>query len=201
MKYIVTLGGVLIALLALGILFAIGIVTQKPVSLNGTLIEPAEPIEGFTLMSGEGPIDTRDYEGKFLILVFGYTYCPDLCPTTLSRVAQTINLLGAKADPIKVMMVSVDPERDSPQRVWEYTTSFHHSFLGLTGTEEQIRDVADRFGIHYERSQEEVSSGYLVDHTTTSIVLDRRGGIVLLWSFDLTPEQMAEDLQFLLKYR
>ena len=195
------LGGVLIALLALGLLFAIGVATQQPVSLNGTLIEPSEPIEGFWLMSGEGPIDTRDYEGKFIILVFGFTNCPDMCPTTLSRINQAVTTLGPKADPIQVMMVSLDPERDKPQQVWEYIESFNQSFIGLTGTEEQIQDITSRFGIHYERSQEESPSGYLIDHTTTSIVLDRRGGIVLLWSFDLTPDQMVEDLEFLLKYR
>lgn len=201
MRYIVMLGGVLIALLGLGLLFALGIITQQPVSVNGTLIEPSEPVEPFYLMSGEGPIHTSEYEGKFIILVFGFTHCPDICPTTMSRVAQAVNLLEDRADPFQVMMVSLDPERDKPEQVWEYTQSFHHSFLGLTGTDEQIKDVTSRFGIHYERSQEESASGYLIDHTSTSIVLDRRGGIVLLWSFDLTPEQMVEDMEFLLKYR
>lgn len=196
------LAGALISLLVLGLLFIFGILTQQPVSLNGTLIEPSEPVESFTLTAGTGPIDTSDYYGKFIVLVFGYTYCPDACPTTLSRVGQALNLLDEKdTDAVQVMMVTVDPERDLPQRVLEYTGSFNPSFIGLTGTSEQIADVAKRFGIHYERSPEETASGYLIDHTTTSIVLDRRGGIVMLWSFDLTPEELASDLKFLLKYR
>ena len=195
-------GGALLMLLAVGLLFVFGILTQQSVSLNGTLIEPSEPVDSFTLMSGEGPIDTEDYHGKIIVLVFGYTYCPDFCPTTLSRVSQAIHMLEPReADAVQVMMVSLDPERDKPQRVWEYTQAIDPSFIGVTGMEDQIQDVTKRFGIHYERSAEESASGYLIDHTTTSIVLDRRGGIVMLWSFDLTPEQLASDLEFLIKYR
>ena len=99
------------------------------------------------------------------------------------------------------MMVSVDPERDTPEQVLNYTRNFGPQFTGLTGRPDQIADVASRFGIYYEKAETDSTANYLVDHTTSSIVLDRRGKQVMVWSFDLTAEEMASDLVFLIDHR
>ena len=201
MKYILMIGGAVLLVLALVITFSFSILTQQQGELNGTLIEPAESVEPFQLMSGEGPVNTEEYYGKFVVVVFGYTYCPDACPTTLSRVSRSLELLEGKASLVHVLMVSVDPERDTPQRVLNYASNFGTQFTGLTGEPDQIARVASQFGIFYEKAEPDSTASYLVDHTTSSVVLDRRGNLVMVWSFDLTPEEMASDMAFLIDHR
>ena len=201
MRYIIISLGVLLVFLAGGLLFLYSVITQHPGTLHGTFLEPAEPIDGFELTSGSKSIHTEMYEGKFVVLVFGYTFCPDVCPATMSRVARAIKQMDDEARNIQVLLVSVDPERDDANRVAEYAASFNPEFVGLTGTSEQIEKVTARFGIHYERAEGSAATDYLVDHTSTVIVLDRKGNIILLWPFDTSSEEMAEDLTYLIEYR
>lgn len=165
----------------------------------GTYLNPPSPAQDFELSSSSGEVKRSDFQGKIVVLIFGYTSCPDVCPATLSEVKRAIQLLGEEASEVQVIMVTVDPERDTPDRVGQYVAGFDPSFVGLAGTHEQVSAVASQYGIYYSRAADASDGGYLVDHTATITVLDREGQTRLLWSFGTTPEEMAADLRILLK--
>ncbi|MDX1531882.1 MAG: SCO family protein [Rhodothermales bacterium] len=169
-----------------------------PTEVHGTLLDPPMPSEGFSLTSAEGPVRAEDFRGRFVVLSFGYTSCPDVCPATLARLAQAMRLLGDEADEVQVVFVSVDPERDSPERATTYAAGFDERFVGVSGTSGEVAEVADAFSIFYARAESDSEAGYLVDHTATTIVLDPAGNTRLLWSHGTDAEAMAADLRALL---
>jgi protein SCO1/2 len=115
------------------------------------------------------------------------------------RLGQAMELLGKDADRVQVVMITVDPARDTPERLAEYARAFHPSFIGLSGTQEEIDAVASAYGIYHAKAEGSAATGYLVDHTATTTVLDRRGGVRLLWPFDVPAEGLASDLKVLLR--
>jgi protein SCO1/2 len=159
-----------------------------------------EPIQApdFTLTSHLGEEVGPDLLGAHLKLVFfGYTSCPDVCPLTLSHLTRTFRGMDEGGDRIQVLFITVDPERDTPERLAEYLSAFHPSFLGLTGTEEEIRGVAQAFGAYFAKVGE--GEDYTVDHTARTFVLDAWGRIPLTFPVTATPEEMARDLGILLE--
>lgn len=155
------------------------------------------PVPSFTLTSHETrPVSSEDFPGKVLVVFFGYTSCPDVCPLTLTHLTQAFRLMKEEGERIQVLLVSVDPDRDTPERLRGYLRNFHPSFMGLTGTEEEIRSVADNFGAYFARTGE--GESYTVDHTARSYVLDPEGRIALTFPISATPEEMARDLKHLL---
>lgn len=172
---------------------------RDDVTWNGTSIDPPMEAKPFQLLSSDGPVQLADYRGQFVILTFGYTHCPDVCPATMSHLAQAVNRLGDDADEVQVVLVAVDPERDSPERVDRYAAGFDESFVGVSGSPHQIADVARRYGIYYEKSDSTLSdAGYLVDHTAAVTVLDRQGRTRLIWSFGIGADEIAADLRHLI---
>jgi len=134
-----------------------------------------------------------------VVLYFGYTYCPDVCPTTLSTLRQALaELEPEEKTQVQVLMVTVDPARDSAQVLADYLSHFDPSFLGLTGTEEEIAAATEAASIFYQKEPGSVESGYLVDHTATVSVLDKQGRLRLLYSFGTPAEDIASDLEHLL---
>ena len=136
----------------------------------------------FTLASATGPASLSDYQGKVVLLFFGYTFCPDICPTTLTVLGRVLQTLGAsELDNVQVLFISLDPERDSPQRMAEYSAFFHPKIRGLTGTAAQIAQVAKQYGVLYQAVPAPDSAlGYSVDHSGVIYVLGRSGGAVAL---------------------
>jgi protein SCO1/2 len=133
----------------------------------------------FTLLSASGPVSLKDYRGKAVWLLFGYTYCPDICPTSLAAAGQLLGSLSPEEQKrLQVIFVSMDPERDTPQRLQEYTHFFHPSILGITGTPEQIAQIAKVYGVVYVRQPADQHGNYAVDHTTTSFLIGPDGVIV-----------------------
>jgi len=169
---------------------------ERP-ELHGTLIEPAMAAPDFELTSADGPVRKSDFEGRLVVLSFGYTHCPDVCPTTLARLGRAMELLGPAAEEVQVLLITVDPERDGAEKVSAYARAFDPSFIGLSGTAEEVGRVAADFGIFHAKAEGSAATGYLVDHTATVTVLDRDGDTRLLWSFDVTPEEIAADLRYL----
>lgn len=140
-----------------------------------------------------------DFRGKLVVLFFGYTHCPDVCPTTLSDVAIALKQLTPdEAAKVQVLFVSVDPERDTPDMLKQYVPYFHPAFLGLHGTPEEIAVAAKEFRIHYRKHVEPGATGYLVDHTAGSYVLDKAGRLRLFQPFAQPPADIAHDLHLLL---
>lgn len=196
MRYVL-FGALLLAIaLVSGLLFFYQTVTHSPALFNGTYLDPPALIEPFELASTDGQVDIRGFQGEYAILVFGYTYCPDVCPTTLAQMARVMQRVSDDVrDETNVVLISVDPDRDTAERVGRYARSFNSAFIGLTGTEAQLDTVSARFGVFREKVQKTAESEYLVDHTSSVIVLDKQGAMRLVWSFGLTTEEMAADME------
>ncbi len=167
-------------------------------SFNGTAVDPDGPPEEFTLVSAAGDVNLSDYRGSVVVMYFGYTNCPDFCPATLSKLSKVREQLGDDADDVQVLMISVDPERDSPERLAQYMASFDESFVGLTGSDETLRGIAAQFGIFFQKAEGGDASGYTVDHSTTLVVLDQQGRQRLFLPYELTVDQVSHDLENLL---
>jgi protein SCO1/2 len=192
----------LIVSIAVGFVLIVVLATVllRPYQFNGLVLQSPKPAGDFTLTAaGDKPVSLSDYRGKLVVLYFGYTFCPDVCPTTLAEVTKAVQKLGKKAEDVQVIMVTVDPERDTPERLAEYMAYFDPSFVGLSGTPEEIAAAATPFGIYYQKHEGTAATGYLVDHTATISVLDREGRVKLVWPFGTEGDAMAADLAHLLK--
>lgn len=172
------------------------------VDYRGTDITGADFGKRFELIDHNGRTRTlADFKGKLVVLFFGYTHCPDVCPTTLSDTAAALKLLSPdEAARIQVLFVTVDPARDSPAMLQQYVPYFHPSFLGLWGTPDQVAKAANEFRVFYRKHQEPGVNGYAIDHTAGSYVLDAAGRLRLLLPFALPAEDMAHDLRQLLRH-
>lgn len=145
-------------------------------------------------------VTLASFKGKVVVLFFGYTHCPDVCPTTLSDMAQAMKLLRPEEEAkVQVIFASVDPERDTPEILKAYVPFFHPSFLGLYGTPEQVAQAARDFKIVYRKHVEPGASSYLVDHSAGSYVLDQTGRLRLYLLFAMPPADIAHDLSVLLR--
>jgi len=198
-KYKVWMAG-LGGLLVLALVGWLGISRLRPHVFHGMVIQSPEPAANFTLTDHTGRrVSLSDFRGKLVLLYFGYTFCPDVCPTTLAEIAQALRQLGPKADQVQVIMISVDPERDTPDRLAQYVAHFNSNFIGLTGTPDEIAAVATPFGIYYQKHKGTAATGYLVDHTATVTVIDRQGYVKLLFPFGTSADEMADDLAYMLR--
>lgn len=166
---------------------------------HGTLLDPPLEPRDFTLRSADGPVRLSDLRGRYVAVFFGYTSCPDVCPTTLARLTAARREAGVAGDRLAILLVTVDPERDSPERLAEYAAAFGPGVLGLTGSPGEIARVATEFGIYYERVEAGSAAGYLVDHTATVTVLDPEGRPRLVWGPQLGAAELAADIRGLLK--
>lgn len=138
----------------------------------------AKPEGGdFTLQSWRGPVSLADLRGKVVLIYFGYTWCPDICPTNLAIIGLALKqLTPAEREGVQVLFVSVDPRRDTVERLQEFAEYFDPNILGVTGSEQQIADTARRYGAAYQRSdQADSAMGYMVDHSSYTYVVDRDG--------------------------
>lgn len=167
---------------------------------NGVTLDPPKAITNVPLVSADNPtVHLTDFRDKIVVLYFGYTFCPDACPMTLTELARAREELGKQADEVQVIMVTVDPERDTPEYLREYVTRFDPSFIGLTGEMEDLREIASSLGIYFEKQERGSAGGYLVDHTTSTLVLNRDGDLRLVMPFGLSAKEIAHDLRWALK--
>lgn len=164
--------------------------------LQGT--EAAPPLDGLQLSDGR-PADLTMFEGKVVVVYFGYMNCPDVCPTALSDVAAALDLMPAdKADDVQLIMVSVDPARDPLDRLGAFVGSFDPTFLGAGADLDAIDKVATRYGVYYAYGEGNVESGYTVDHTASLMGVDPDGNLRIIWSPEVTRPQLAADFAALL---
>lgn len=163
----------LLVLLILGLAFY-----WQPETAPAPRIE--QPVGGdFTLSGPQGERSLHDFSGKLVLLSFGYTFCPDICPTTLVIWGQALGQLAAEElRKVQPIFVSVDPERDTPARLAEYTAFFHPSIIGLTGSPERLREVAARYGAAFARQENASAGGYVIDHTALTYLIDGQGRLV-----------------------
>lgn len=190
---------IFVGLLALsGIVFATALIVGQPPALAER--EPVTVGGPFKLTAPDGTTVTDEtYRGKWLLVFFGYTSCPDICPTTLNEIAGTLETFGADAARLQPIFITVDPQRDTPEAMGKYTEAFDSRILGLTGSPQQIADVAKEYGAYSARHKS--GSGdkdYLVDHSTYIYIVDPQGKFVRGLDFATPSNQIAETLRKLM---
>ena len=170
-----------------------------PPVLNGSVIDPPKAMPDFTLNSINGPAHLSDYKGKVTLIFFGFTNCKDVCPATMAKMEQIFSKLGDKTNDVRLVFISVDYKRDTPQTTNAFATKFRPEFIGLSGSQEQIDQVTKDYGIFYKLGEPDASGNYDVEHTANVMALDRQGRLELVWSTDQQPDEMSSDLAVLLK--
>jgi protein SCO1/2 len=141
----------------------------------------------------------KDFRGKVVVLFFGYTQCPDVCPTTMAELAQTRKLLGADGERVQVLFVTVDPERDTPQVLKGYMANFDPSFLALRGTSEELAAMAKDYKVYFKKVEGKTPTSYSMDHSAASYVYDPQGQLRLYTRYGGGAPALASDIRLLLK--
>ncbi|MDA2918739.1 SCO family protein [Desulfobacterota bacterium AH_259_B03_O07] len=162
---------------------------------HGTIFEKEAP--EFTLIGhNQSEINLSQFRGKIILISFGYTNCPDICPTTLSTLKNVMNELGDLQELVQVLFITVDPERDTISRLKEYISYFHDSFIGLTGKPEVINEIAKSYNAYYFKEDLDSSNDYLMSHTSSVFLIDNDGRLLLRYSQDkLDSKSIAEDIK------
>jgi protein SCO1/2 len=180
-----------------GTLAACGSSKQES-QLFGTNITGADFANTLSLTDHTGkPRQLSDFKGKAIALFFGYTHCPDVCPTTMSDLSNAVKLMGKHGDEVQVLFVTLDPERDTQEVLARFVPSFDSRFLGLYGTPEQTAETAKNFKIFYAK-QAEGSKGYSIDHSAGVYAFDKTGKIRIYIKFGEKPKEIAHDLATIL---
>lgn len=168
-------------------------------AFRATDITGAAFARDFSLQDHHGRVrHLADFRGKVVAIFFGYTHCPDVCPTTLADFAAALKLLGPDAARVQVLFVTVDPERDTPAVLKAFVPAFNPEFLGLSGDAAATRRVAGEFKVVYQKSAGTTPDDYLIDHSAGTFVFDPHGRIRLLVPYGSSPEAIAADLKTLL---
>jgi protein SCO1 len=191
----------------LGLIVLIGVVMAavlffpKPDTFRGTLYDPALPAPEFELRQNDGGLfRLSEQKGSVVLIFFGYTSCPDVCPITLSELRKVQEQLGENASQIQVVFITVDPERDTPEVIQKYVSIFNPAFIGLSGSIEDLEPVWREYGVYREVEQVETSAaGYLVTHTARTYLIDQDGNLRLSYSFGTAIDDIVHDLMVLIK--
>ena len=153
----------------------------------------------FILQGFNGPVALKDYRGKAVLVYFGYTFCPDVCPTSLSLMAQALSSMEpAERERVQGIFVSVDPDRDTPEHLNVYAPYFHPGIIGLTGSAEQLTVVASQYGASYMKQKPNADGLYAVDHSSITYVIDPNGKLVARLPHASTPQQIVAAVRPLL---
>ncbi|KQY19098.1 photosynthetic protein synthase I [Massilia sp. Root133] len=168
-------------------------------SFQNTDVTGLDYAKGFTLTDHTGkPRTLADFKGKAVVVFFGYTQCPDVCPTTMAEMATVMQKLGPLADQVQVLFVTLDPERDTQELLANYVPAFDKRFLGLRGTPEQTAKTAKEFKVFYSKVPGTDPGSYTIDHTAGSYVFDRDGRLRLFIRHGQGPDPIVHDLRALL---
>ncbi|HEY0426133.1 MAG TPA: SCO family protein [Rhodopila sp.] len=182
--------GLLLAILLIGaggFLWLGGSGGNNPIGIGGP----------FVLQDGDGkPVTDKDFRGRYMLVYFGYTFCPDVCPTTLNAVADAMDRLGPASARIQPLFITVDPKRDTPAVVKQYVAAFGSSIRGLTGTPEEIAKVAKEYRVYYvEHPAESGATDYSVDHSSVLYLMDPKGGFLAPVRADQSGAEIAANLK------
>jgi protein SCO1/2 len=172
---------------------------RKP-SFNAVDITGADYAKGFTLADADGKQRTlADFKGKVVVMFFGYAQCPDVCPTTMTEMAQVKQQLGSDGDKLQVLFVTVDPERDTPTVMKAYMGAFDPAFVALIPTPEQLPALAKDYKVYYKKVDGKTPTSYSMDHSAASFVYDTEGRLRLYARYGAGVPAMVSDLKALLK--
>lgn len=166
---------------------------------RGSLIDPPVPAPGIELTDVDGgSFELSELNGKVVIMFFGYTSCPDVCPVTLSDFLQVRTQLGERAEDASFVFITVDPDRDTPERMKRYLTNFDPEIIGLTGSRSELEVVWSSYGVYQAKSEDGNDENYLVDHSSRIYVIDQQGNLFLTYLFGTENKVIAEDVQHLI---
>ena len=173
--------------------------TEAKPSFNAVDITGADYARDFSLTDADGKVRTlADFKGKAVVLFFGYAQCPDVCPTTMSEMAQVKQQLGADGDKLQVVFVTVDPARDTPEVMKAYMGAFDPSFVALIPTSDQLAAVAKDFKVYFKKVDGKTPTSYSMDHSAASFVYDPQGRLRLYARYGAGVPSMVSDLKALL---
>lgn len=151
----------------------------------------------FELMDTTGRVvRDSDFKGRYRLVFFGFTHCPDICPTTLLVISNVLRELGSDAEKVAPLFITLDPERDTPEIMGQYVRNFHPSLIGLTGTPEQVKAVADAYKVYYSRiDQPDSAVDYVVDHSGYIFLMDQHGEYVTHFPHNVSEQTLAKELK------
>lgn len=173
----------------------------RPASFRGAAYgEPYPPAPEFELTHSSGePFRLNDQRGKIVLLFFGFTNCAEVCPTTLADLNMALNKIGEKAAVVQVVLITVDPEYDTPQKIQDYVNHFNSSFIGLSGSLEKLSVIWQDYGVFRDVVQDDSEIGYDVNHTARVTLIDANGKLRLSYGFGAPVDDIVHDLELLLK--
>jgi protein SCO1/2 len=190
----------IISLVLLAVISAVvALLMDKEYTFKGVVYQNPQPAPDFQLTSAGGDYHLGDQQGKLVLMFFGYTSCPDVCPASLSDMKKVVAELDGWEDEMDVVFITVDPERDTAEKLEKYVTLFNTEFVGLTGTEEILAPVWNSYGVIREVDREtESMAGYLINHTARIYLVDQKGRLLLTYGFGTHPEEIRQDVEFLI---
>ena len=198
MAFVIRLCAALAAALALAACERAPVGADKP-AFKAVDITGADYARTLSLPDAEGKVRTlADFKGKVTVLFFGYTQCPDVCPTTMAELAEVKRSLGKDGERVQGVFVTIDPERDTPQLLKNYITAFDPSFVALRGSEAQTKAVAKEFKVYYAKVEGRTPGSYTMDHTAGSFIYDTQGRLRLFTRYGGGAQALASDLRALL---
>ncbi len=172
---------------------------EKNYSYQGVVIDPPAPAPEISLTDQNGnPFLLSQEEGKVALIFFGYTNCPDICPITLAQFKKIKSMLGSKAGQVEFIFITVDPQRDSQERIREYLANFDPEFIGLSGDEESLNKVWAAYGVYEDHQASHETENYLVDHSARVYAIDPSGQWRLNYPFGMEAQKIANDVVHLL---
>ena len=191
----------LIAFLLVGVVAAGVFLFSRPDTFRGTSYTEPYPVapEIQLTRSMHNDFQLSEMHGKVVALFFGYTSCPDVCPTTMAELNQALGELGDQAEQVQVLFVTVDPQRDTPERVQEYVHHFNPDFIGLSGSEAELAKVWNSYGVFREVVEGTSAAGYLVNHTARVTLIDQQGHLRVSFPADTPLEDVVHDLKLLFR--
>jgi protein SCO1/2 len=196
-KRSLVIGGVILVV-AIGLGIFLGFLQEY--AFNGVVYENPKPAPQIILDgSDDAQFNLKSLSDKIVLIFFGYTSCPDVCPSTLSDMKRVTKLLGDDADSVQVIFITVDPDRDTVEKLNSYLSLFDPKFLGLTGSVSDLEKVWDEYGVYREvDTSSKTAAGYLVNHSSRLYLIDQKGRLFLTYGYGTSPESIAEDIEYLI---
>jgi len=192
-------------LLGVAILVGFGIVYTtltyaRPYTYQGSLIEPPVPAPDFELVDQHRqPFRLSEHKDKVILIFFGYSHCPDVCPVTLTDFKKIKAQLGDQSEDVAFLLITTDPERDTPEQLMNYLKNFDPEFVGLTDERSLMEPVWQDYGVYQAKVESDDPDNYLVDHSARTYIIDKNGNLRLTYLFGTGSEVIAKDVAYMLK--
>ncbi len=184
-----------------GLLVVAAVSVSRPYTFHGSVIQQKFQAPDFSLPDGKGgQFRLADQRGKVVLIFFGFTHCPDICPTTMADFKQINQRLGKQGERVKFVFISVDPDRDTPQITSQYAANFDPSFVGLSGTEQQLDPVWKAYGVYRKLDKASpADTNYEVEHSTQIYLIDPSGNLRITYSYGTPVDDILQDTRYLLR--